>query len=207
MTNILTRAQAVTIATEMAIDGKPLCQPNGCHEDDIEPCSGDLEGWWMCKRCGSALTTAVAQAFMDEPISFVNQAIQWMHAGTIVLHVQAMITGRIGQVYLPHEYHDKDGNAIDKHVVEFVDGNAFILSTDERVLVSLTDLEVKMLEQVAMSMRTIIIGAFASLRTIGTFEVSRTPGTTTKEGQDERMAKAVLLLRTALTQQLRALGT
>jgi hypothetical protein len=32
------------------------------------------------------------------------------------------------------------------------------------------------------------------------------PSTKTKEGQDERMATAVLLLRVALTQQLRALG-
>ena len=199
---VLTRAQAIALTNELAnvVEGnKPiLCKPNGCHEDDIEPNSGDVAGWWMCKRCGSALTSQVAQAFTDEPLSYVNQAIQYMHAGMSVLHVQAMITGRIKQVYLPHEYRDKEGNSLHKHVVEFVDGNAFILSTDEITLVQLTDLEAKMIEQITMSIRTTIIGTFAALRT---------PSTKTKEGQDERMSKAVLLLRAALTQQLRALGT
>jgi len=200
-TEPLTRAQAIALTNELAnvVEGnKPiLCKPNGCHEDDLEPNSGDVEGWWMCVKCGSALTSQVAQAFTDEPLSYVNQAIQWMHAGKMVLHVQAMITGVIAKVYLPHEFADKDGNLIARHVIELDDGNAFILPTDERVFIPLTDLEVKMLEQIATSIRTIIIGTFAALRT---------PSTKTKGGHDERMAKAVLLLRTALTQQLRALG-
>jgi hypothetical protein len=190
-TEPLTRAQAI------AIDGKPLCQPNGCHEDDLEPNLGNVAGWWMCKRCGSALTSQVAQAFTDEPLSYVNQAIQWMHAGTMVLHVQAMIVARVQVVNQPGEYTDLQNNTIDRYVVELDDGNAFILPTDERVLVPLTALHVKVFEQMQASIRQIVIGAFAGIRT----------PTRTKEEQDERMAIAVLLLRAALTQQLRALGT
>jgi hypothetical protein len=196
-TKPLTRAQAIALATEMAIDGKPLCQPNGCHEDDIEPNSGDVEGWWTCKKCGSALTSQVAQAFMDEPLSYVNQAIQWMHAGTIVLHVQTMITGRITRVHKPNKYRDKGGNVIDQHVVEFVDGNAFILAMDELMLVPLMAYEANVLKHLSNDIRVLIVGTLGALRL----------HSAAKEVQDDRMAKAVLLLRAALTQQLRALGT
>ena len=196
-TEPITRAQAIVLANEMAIDGKPLCQPNGCHEDDLEPVLGETEGWWMCVKCGSALTSQVAQAFTDEPLSYVNQAIQWMHAGTMVLHVQAMIVARVQVVNRPGEYTDLQNNTIDRYVVELDDGNAFILPTDERVLVPLTALHVKGFEQMQASIRQIVIGAFAGIRT----------PTRMKEEQDERMATAVLLLRAALTQQLRALGT
>jgi len=200
-TKPLTRAQAIALTNELAnvVEGnKPiLCKPNGCHEDDLEPNSGDVEGWWMCKRCGSALTSQVAQAFIDEPLSYVNQAIQWMHAGTMVLHVQAMIVARVQVVNRPGEYTDLQNNTIDRYVVELDDGNAFILPTDERVLVPLTALHVKVFEQMHARIRQIVIGAFAGIRT----------PTRMKEEQDERMAIAVLLLRTALTQQLRALGT
>jgi hypothetical protein len=134
---------------------------------------------------------------MDEPLSPINQAIQCMHAGTIVLHVQAMIVARVQVVNRPGEYTDLQNNTIDRYVVEFDDGNAFILPTDERVLVPLTSHQVQVLKQLSTDMRTLIVGTFAALRM---------PSTKTKEGQDERMATAVLLLRVALTQQLRALG-
>jgi hypothetical protein len=127
----------------------------------------------------------------DETRDYVQSLI-----GKPVLHTGLYVIDIPARLFEPGEYIDKDGNPIDKHVMQCVNGNVFIVSDNTSAFVAITPLQVQVFEQLTSDMRMLIVGACVALRSVST-----------AASGPEAMKHAVAIVRTALAQQTRALGS
>lgn len=168
-----------------------VCGPDGCNEDDLGPESG---GWWRCGKCGYHITDDIARAFIDYPLCTVKRAHKLVHNGAIVIQTASLVAGIPVRVYSPGEYVDFAGNKLDVPVLQFEDGNAFIIPEQRE---EFNALFVQMTPDIAK----IFVGAIEQLRTfiIGTAIALR------EAGAEERTGMA--LVRMVVEQQLHAFGS